>query len=337
MAVPTTDVFFGSSTHTVDQPKTILVTGGTGYIGSVFVDHYAKAHPAHQLIVVTRQVPSTIETPKHPNVQYIQADYGDQNDMQRILTQRGVSQVLHLAAGLENADSVENIAKCQALFEAMDASGVKQLVYGSSLMVYQKPTNPDGCVSEEAAIKEPSCQEYGAAKVAVEDLIKAHPDWKSVILRYAIAIGTSPDGTIGDKRPPTGILASFFKAALNSTPYEMGDNGQKSRDFVDVHDIATATEKALDWLSGQKNNQAVTLNVGSGRPEPFMELKALIESVSNKVINVNFKDRAPYLPVYFLDISRIKELLGWEPEVPLATSIKNDWQFFIRQQVTNNV
>lgn len=315
-----------------NKNKTILVTGGTGYIGSIFVDTYAKAHPNHKIVIVAR---NTSKLSKFPNnVEIIKADYGNQIQMEAILREYQVSQVVHLAA-VAGSNTYENISKTEALFNAMELQGVRQLVYSSSLMIYEPLPLEYEKIYEEAAKVEPDSNSYASSKLAIEDMIFNKKNWRSIILRYSIGIGTNQDQTIGDTRPYQPILNTIIKAIMDGQILRLPDDGTARKDLVDVQDLADATGKSLAWLAKEDNPSVVVLNAGSGKSYSTNEMVEAVEEFSGRKLTVERASHKPAHPIV-LNIDLINKVLNWKPLVSLNTSIRNTWNFLLQSSPATN-
>jgi UDP-glucose 4-epimerase len=319
---PSIDIFFRAKES---NSKTILVTGGSGYIGQVFVDSYARAHPQHKVIVITRD--SNKARSRYPNISIVEADYGNQRQIEKILKNYGVSAVVHLAAGLTPQDAQDNVFKSKALFRAMEKQSVRQLVYSSSITVYEPKDNGRAFVEKDAT-KLSGNNNYSGSKRAVEELVLQRKNWTSMILRYGVAIGTSSDRTIGVSPKNQGILPKYMAAAYTGSVFQIPDDGSMKRDFIDVRDLASATDKALTWVNEKTSPQTIILNVGSGKPRTINALIRTLETVSQRTINVSPSNSKPSIPASFLDIGLIKMVLNWEPLIPFWQSISDAWYFY---------
>lgn len=308
--------------------KALLVTGGTGYVGSVFVDYYARQHPSDNVVVIARSSKPSLQFP--PNVDIILGDYGDREKIERTIQRYGVTQVLHMATELNNTESAKNVSKGKTLLEAMQNTGVDQLVYSSSFMVYQSPgVGSGGRLAEDSQTKLPSLESYAESKLAVETMISDRKDWKSVILRYGIVIGSSANHRFGDARQSQGILSTYLNAARHSVAIDMPDDGSAARDYIDVQDVAGATDDALMFIGRQKSPGTTVLNVGSGQTQSINQLIHIVERVAGVSIQINRSPNPPGVPVSFLDTALIQKTLGWEPKFSFEQSVSNSWRFLI--------
>jgi len=259
----------------------VLVTGGAGYIGSHAVRELRDA--GHEVAVLDdlsqghrRSVP--------PPVPLVQGDLGDAASLSRAL--EGADAVIHFAGLLSVAGSVAdplsyyrtNVVKGVALLEAMQASGVRDIVFSSTCAVYGVPVRVP--IDEEHP-KDP-INPYGATKLAFERAladVSRTGKLRAVALRYFNAAGCHPDGSLGeDHRPeehviPRAIDAAFGRAeaiTVYGDDYDTPD-GTCIRDYIHVQDLARAHVLALDVVKrtpaagGAAAFQAFNLGTGAGR------------------------------------------------------------------------
>jgi len=258
----------------------VLVTGGAGYIGSHAVRELRDAgHDIAVLDDLSRGHRKSVP----PELPLVRGDLGDAASLARALT--GTDAVIHFAGLLSVADSVAdpasyyrtNVVKGLALLEAMQAAGVRDIVFSSTCAVYGIPVRVP---IDEDHPKDP-INPYGATKLAFEraldDLSRAGR-LRAVALRYFNAAGCHPDGSLGeDHRPEEHLIPRAIDAALgraeplhiHGEDYDTPD-GTCIRDYIHVQDLARAHVLALSLVSGGQAAdrpafQAFNLGTGVGR------------------------------------------------------------------------
>ncbi|HMD49107.1 MAG TPA: UDP-glucose 4-epimerase GalE [Bryobacteraceae bacterium] len=301
----------------------ILVTGGAGYIGS----HTAKALAQAGLQPV---VVDNLERGHRAAVQWgplIEADIGDRAALEKIFREHAIQAVLHFAAFAYVGESMQqpdlyfrnNVVKTLNLLEAMQASGVRTIVFSSTCASYG---NPRWIPIAEDHPQNP-VNPYGESKLMVERLLH----WFGVVhglqwtaLRYFNAAGADPDGQLGedhDPEPhliPVAIAAAMGRAKaleIYGTDYDTPD-GTAIRDYLHVTDLGSAHVAALRYL--QQGGESTAFNLGTGRGHTVREVIAMVEQVSgHKVPAREAGRRAGDPPALVADASKAGRLLHWTP------------------------
>jgi UDP-glucose-4-epimerase GalE len=304
----------------------VLVTGGAGYIGSHAVRELRDAgHDIAILDDLSRGHRKSVP----PEVPLVRGDLGDPASLARALAD--VDAVIHFAALLSPADSMAdpvsyyrtNVVKGIALLEAMQAAGVKDLVFSSSCAVYGMPVRVP---MDEDHPKEP-INPYGATKLAFERAladVSGTGRLRAIALRYFNAAGSHPDGSLGeDHRPEEHLVPRAIDAALgrsealtiHGTDYDTPD-GTCIRDYVHVHDLARAHVLALEALRGGRGAdrpafQAFNLGTGTGRS--VREVIQAVERVTRKPVPSRVGPRrAGDPPRLVASAERARTVLGFE-------------------------
>lgn len=302
----------------------ILICGGAGFIGS----HVAKA------IRLAGHVPVVFDNLSAGHrwaVQWgdlVEGDLLDRAAIESALQDHKIEAVVQLAGSINVGESMKdpgkyfrnNFSITVNLLEAMDAVGVKQLVFSSTAAVYGIPeTSP---IPEDAA-KSP-INPYGEAKYFVERLL----DWytkarafRCLALRYFNAAGADPDGQIGEMHSPeTHLIPLVIYGALGTRPpvkvfgtdYPTAD-GTAVRDYIHVSDLARAHALGVEYLNG--GGQTTALNLGSGEGISVLDVLKAVEKVSGKPVpHELFARRAGDPPHLVAKSGLAREVLGWEPE-----------------------
>ncbi|MEO5328769.1 MAG: UDP-glucose 4-epimerase GalE [Magnetococcus sp. THC-1_WYH] len=317
--------------------RTVLITGGAGYIGS----HTCKQLAAHGYSPV---VYDSLSNGHREAVQWGPlevGDLGDENRLLAVMQQYQPQAVIHFAALIEAGESVihpgkffrNNIVNSLVLLEVMKACNVNRLIFSSTASVYGNPLKK--YIDESHPLN--PINPYGISKRTVEEMIdafgKAH-GFRYVCLRYFNASGADPDGQIGeDHVPETHLIPSIFRAitgkmnhfTLFGNDYDTPD-GTCVRDYVHVNDLALAHILSLDSLFNEKNTSSV-YNVGNGQGFSVQEVLDTVERVIGRTISVKMGQRRAGDPGYLVaDASRIIRELAWKPQfTQLDEIVRTAW------------
>jgi UDP-glucose-4-epimerase GalE len=252
----------------------VLVTGGAGYIGSHAVKELLAAGRA---VRVLDDLSRGHRAAVAPQAELVEADLADAGALRRALD--GVDAVMHFAGLLSVAESVRepaayyrtNVAKGLSLVEAMDAAGVRRLIFSSTCAVYGAPVR---LPMDETHPQDP-INPYGASKRAFERLLSDLAQagrLRAIALRYFNAAGCDPEGVLGeDHRPEEHLIPLAIDAALGrgagltiyGEDYETPD-GTCVRDYIHVRDLARAHVLALDALEAGAAFRAFNLGTETG-------------------------------------------------------------------------
>lgn len=314
--------------------RRVLVTGGCGYIGS----HTIRELAGHGYTPVAYD---NLSSGRRDFVEGYELIEGDIRDEGRVRTAvDGVLAVLHFAARIEVAESVENPQKyydnnvtgsLTLLRAALDA-GVKYIVFSSSAAVYGVPSISP---TAEDALVQP-INPYGLSKLFVERALTAYSSMyglRSVALRYFNAAGAHEDGTLVEfHRPETHLIPSLLLVTAGCRPVAKifgtdhpTPDGSCIRDFIHVADLAAAHVLALDYLLS--GGPSTVLNLGSGKGHSVLEVVQTVETVTSQKLAVRTYPRRPGdAPILVADSSRAREVLGWKPTRSLEAIVATSWQ-----------
>ena len=310
--------------------KTILVTGGAGFIGS----HACKA------LANAGYLPVSYDSLEHGHkwaVRWGPLEQGDIRDNTRVFEVLKKDQpiaVMHFAAYAYVGESVKNpgryyqnnVAGTLSLLEAMRQANIKDIVFSSTCATYGNPTTDRLTESHPQNPINP----YGRSKLMIEKILSDYADaydFEYAILRYFNAAGADPEGETGEKHEPEthliplAIQAAYEKNELKifGTDYETPDS-TAIRDYIHVQDLANAHVAALKKLIESKISFSVNLGTGCGHS--VRQVISSVERVSGqKVISEDFPRRPGDPPVLVADPSLAYAELGWLPEYKELDSI----------------
>ncbi|MGJ0396979.1 MAG: UDP-glucose 4-epimerase GalE [Methylocystis sp.] len=307
----------------IDEPRTVLVTGGAGYIGS----HACKA------LARAGYLPVAYDNLVHGHEWAVKwgplerGDIADRARLDAVIRAHRPRAILHFAAYAYVGESMSdpgkyyrnNVAGSLTLIEAARDAGIDRFVFSSSCATYGRPV--------ELPLREDAPQRpinpYGASKLMVErmlaDIGTAH-GMRSIALRYFNAAGADPDNEIGEAHAPeTHIIPLALDAASGHGPavtvfgtdYDT-DDGTCIRDYVHVSDLADAHVKALRAIEAGSPSTAFNLGVGHG-----FSVRQVIDSaarVTGREIPVRWAARRPGDPSALIaNASAARQALGWRP------------------------
>jgi UDP-glucose 4-epimerase len=335
------------------EKPVILVTGGTGYIGShtvvslgdagyypIIMDNLSNSSPG-----VLERI-AAIMGRRPP---FYQADLRDRKALDQIFQDYPVAAVIHLAGFKAVGESVaeplryyeNNIDGALALFSLMTTRGVKRLIFSSSATVYGDP--PTVPIDETFPLAPTS--PYGRTKLMIEqilrDLAVADPDWRITFLRYFNPVGAHASGLIGEdpRGIPNNLMPYISQVAVGRRErlHVFGDDyptpdGTGVRDYIHVMDLAEGHVAALQELesasSPRVGSAPLIINLGTGRGYSVFELLRAFEKASGRTIPYRITIRRPGdIATCYADPRLAKTLLGWEARRTLDDMCADTWHW----------
>ena len=337
----------------------VLVTGGTGFIGShtvialieagmkpVIVDNFDNSSPSvlEKIRAITQVAPT-----------FYEVDCNNPEEMNRVFeTEKDIQGVIHFAAYKAVGESVvqplkyyqNNVGSLIVLLNTMKKHQTPHLVFSSSCTVYGQPEQLP--VTEASPII-PAESPYGNTKQICEEVIQdlVHStqygvdqvQLNAVLLRYFNPIGAHPSGHIGEL--PTGVpnnLVPYIvqtaaglreKLIIFGKDYSTPD-GTCVRDYIHVVDLADAHVKALQFLTNAKQNDRIceVFNVGTGKGNSVQELVQVFEKVNNVQLRYEFGDRRQGdIEQIYASVDKANTQLGWQAQRSLEEGLKDAWNW----------
>lgn len=333
--------------------KKIIVTGGTGYIGSHTLIELIKDGNFEPVAVDSciRSTPETIqrvETITGVRVKHYQVDVCDKNAFFDVFEQeKEVVGIIHFAAFKCVPESVEkplmyyhnNLQSLENVLEACEKFQLQYLIFSSSASIYGDVKELP--VTENTPVGIPFCP-YAHTKQIGEQMIhfftQQHPRLQSVILRYFNPVGNDMSGLNGELSPdkPNNLMPIVTQVGIGKmkqltvfgTDYDTRD-GSCIRDYIHVCDIADAHVKALLFLENQKNTSSCeTFNLGSGNGVSVLEMIDAFEKVNGVKLNYVLGERRPGdVPAIYSDSHRANQLLGWKCRYGINEMVESAWKW----------
>jgi UDP-glucose-4-epimerase GalE len=311
--------------------RSVLVTGGAGFIGS----QVCKRLAASGIVPVAYD---SLEKGHDWAVKWGPLERGDIGDAARLaeaFARHKPDAIIHLAGYIEVGESMRepqryrhnNVDKSRVLIATAERHGVARFVFSSTCAVYGTPRTP--LLGESHPFGPASV--YGETKLAVEELLRA-PErrLRTIALRYFNAAGADPDGEIGEAHDPESHLMPLAIDALlglgrpltvYGDDYDTPD-GTGVRDFVHVDDLADAHVRALDYLA--KGGAVPALNLGSGTGYSVRQLLDATARIAGKAVPHKVGPRRPGDAARLVcDTTLVRRELGWTPTYGLDAQIEH--------------
>ena len=325
----------------------ILVTGGTGYIGSHTVVELLAA--GYEVMIVDNfhnskpSVIDRIERIAGHRPEFAALDVRDRDGLRHLFAAYRFTDVIHFAGLKAVGESVakplqyydNNVTGSLVLFETMAQARVRSLVFSSSATVYGDPAAVP--IREDFPLS--ATNPYGRSKLMVEeilrDLAKADAHWRMALLRYFNPVGAHPSGLIGED--PTGIPSNLMPYAAQVAQGRLpqlsvfgGDyptpDGTGVRDYIHVVDLALGHLAALKAMATRSG--VLTVNLGTGRGYSVLEVVQALEAASGRAVPRRIVERRPGdVAQCYADPSRAREELGWQATRGLEQMCADTWRW----------
>ena len=326
----------------------VLLTGGTGYIGShtavcliesghvpVIYDNLSNSKP---------EVVDALETITGVRPIFIKGDIRDKNALITAMREHAIEAVIHFAGLKAVGESCEkpllyydnNIGGTVALLQAMQECGVKRLIFSSSSTVYGTPQSLP--LTEDMPTGEPT-NPYGRTKLHIEqilgDLCRADAGFAAVCLRYFNPIGAHESGLIGEDPNgiPNNLMPYVARVASGKLEYVrvFGNDyptpdGTGVRDYIHVVDLARGHVAALTYADKHTGREAI--NLGTGRGTSVLEAIAAFEKACGKTLPYKILPRrAGDIAANWCSPEKAEKLLGWKAQYGIEEMCASGWKF----------
>ncbi len=342
----------------------ILITGGTGYIGSHTIVELLKA--GHSVVAIDNlanskhSVLDRLKDITGQSIPFHQIDIRDKESLQKLCRRNRFDCCIHFAGLKAVGESVKkpwdyydtNITGTLTLLDVLRQNNCKNIIFSSSASVY-------GCsevvpVTEDAP-KGICTSPYGRTKSIIEDIlldlhaadlqINDPQPWNVVLLRYFNPIGAHPSGLIGEE--PNGIpnnlmpyitqvaIGKLEKLHVFGDDYDTPD-GTAVRDYIHVVDLAKGHVKALQCIV--ENRGVAIYNLGTGKGTSVLELVKAFEKANDIDLPYVVDGRRPGdIPSLYADPSKANKELGWKTELSIEDMCRDSWNWQKKRQYVSNL
>lgn len=334
--------------------ETILVTGGTGFIGShttveliqngynvVIVDNLSNSNAS---------VVDGIEKITGVRPEFEKVDCCDYAAMENVFEKhKGISGIIHFAASKAVGESVQkpllyyrnNINSLINLLELMPKHGVKGIIFSSSCTVYGQPSAENLPVTEEAPMQK-AFSPYGNTKQVneeiIQDYIHSGAPIKSIILRYFNPIGSHPSALIGElpNGVPMNLIPFVTQTAIGirkelkifGNDYNTPD-GTCIRDYIDIMDLAKAHVKAMERILNENGTDPVEVfNIGTGKGLSTLQIVEGFEKATGVKLNWHYAPRREGdIEKVWANPHKANTVLGWKASVEIEDTLRSAWKW----------
>jgi UDP-glucose 4-epimerase len=339
------------------EKPTIIITGGTGFIGS---HTCVELMNSYNLIVIDNLLNSKKEVidkikqiTQKDNIQFYNFDLLDKKQLDIIFQKYNPYGVIHFAGLKAVGESVKkpcyyyqnNLISTLNLLEVMEKNNCFKLIFSSSATVYGSQKSP---LKEDFTIGQNVTNPYGQTKAMIEQILKdmcvSNNKWNIVSLRYFNPVGAHRSGLIGENPNdiPNNLMPYVLKVAINNnTTFNLGEqfnhlkifgndyktyDGTGERDFIHVVDLAKGHVSALNKMVDF--NGYNVFNLGTGNPTSVLELVKTFENSNNvKIPFVYTERRQGDLDICFCDPEYTYRILNWKTEKTIEDMCRDAWYF----------
>ena len=332
----------------------VLVTGGTGYIGShtivellnnnmevVVIDDFSNSKP---------EVLENIKKITGKDFKFYEVNYLDREKLEKVFEENpDIDSVINFAGFKAVGESVKkpleyyinNVSGALVLLDTMKKYNVKKFVFSSSATVYGEK-NPIPYIETMETGK--ATNPYGTTKLFIEqilqDLYKSENSWDICILRYFNPIGAHESGLIGEEPQgiPNNLMPYIVRVAsgqlkelsIFGDDYDTPD-GTGVRDYIHVVDLAKGHVKAIEKLN-KEGSGIYIYNLGTGKGYSVLDIVKTFEKATGQKVPYKIVERrAGDLAMFYANSKKAQEELGWKAEKTLEDMCKDSWNYIIKQ------
>jgi UDP-glucose 4-epimerase len=325
----------------------ILVTGGTGFIGSHACTALAEA--GHDLVIIDNLSNSRADVVDHlkaltgRDIAFREGDIRDGALLDRILADHAIEAVMHFAGLKAVGESVarplayydNNVRGTLELLGAMHRADVRTLVFSSSATVYGDPADVPVTENSPRSATSPYARSKLFIEDALADLHAAEPGWRIACLRYFNPVGAHESGLIGESPQgvPNNLMPYVAQVAAGMRPYVnvFGSDyptpdGTGVRDYIHVMDLAEGHLAALDYLG--REGGLVTVNLGTGCGYSVLEVIGTFAAASARPVPHRMVARRPGdVARYWAAADLAQRLFGWQARRDLHAMCADAWRW----------
>src|SRR5918996_6554067 len=309
----------------------LLVTGGAGFIGSNFVHYWLERHPGDHVVVydlLTYAGNRASLAEVEDRIVFVHGDICDRDLAERILRDEEIEVVVNFAAESHNSLAVidptrffrTNVLGTQTLLDASRAAEVERFHHVSTCEVYgDLPLDSDEVFTEESPYRPRT--PYNASKAAADHAVRAYGE------TYGLPVSiTNCSNNYGPYQFPEKVIPLFVSYALDDRPLPLYEATQNRREWLHVADHCRAIELVLE-----RGREGETYNVGSGYEASIAELAERILDLTGKPQDLRtiVADRPGHDRRYFLDSTKIRTELEWEPEWEFAEGLAATVEWYV--------
>jgi len=330
--------------------KTVLVSGGAGFIGSHVTVELVEA--GYDVVVADNMSNCDLTCFEGvtkiigKRLPFVEMDFCDMDAVKKLFSDYKIDAVIHFAAFKAVGESVaeplkyykNNLISFLNVLEAAKASGGCNVLFSSSATVYGEP---DTVPVTEATPRKPAMSPYGNTKTMCEDILRdtvkaSGGILKGILLRYFNPIGAHPSALIGElpRGVPNNLVPFITQTAIGKreclsvfgNDYPTPD-GTCQRDYIDIVDLAKAHVFAVTrMMEGKMKKDCEVFNVGTGRPVSVLELVNAFEKVNGVKLNWKFAPRRPGdVTAIWADPTLANEEMGWKATRSVEETLRAAW------------
>lgn len=316
------------------MPKTILVAGGAGFIGSNFIHYLCEHSPEHKIVVFDALTyAGNLENLSdiQDKIEFVQGDISKKDSVEKAFSEHRPNFVVNFAAETHVDRSIlgpeafleTNVRGTYTLLEAAKKYGIERYLQVSTDEVYGDLGDTTGTYFTEETPIAPNCP-YAASKAAADLFVRSY--YETYGLETLITRCTN---NYGPYQYPEKLIPFFLFRAMHDEPLPIYGDGRNIRDWLYVKDHCRAIDLVL-----QKGRAGEVYNIGGHNEKTNLEItEILLERLGKSKSLIEFvEDRLAHDRRYAMDASKIERELGWYPEHPFEERIEETIQWYLDQQ-----